>query len=772
MDKSKYELSKNQTQRLAALYLYKKLQKNPDSKKDIISNIKELFQLGNVKNYSKPVKYNKMTKEEGDEGEKKIPYKLDEEKYIKVYKLIEDIYGGKILSNKEDLNKILRSQYLKYELDFNKIPIEILVKIVLNEDNFEEIKLDNKIPFSKKHLEDLIKSLYDECKNDEKNISKVESFVDKYCNYFTNEQIEVILKFDKFDFDSLKSELFERMFSNASEINKEEAVKKLKEIIKIMDKFKNTDVYKRYLLLSILDLNIKLKNYEFDIFIDYITLPLSYDELFYNISKDIRAKVEKDCQMLKYKIRDYSSLLNNEKEIIEKHLKHFYLYEKFDFNKFNKYFNENYIKKFYSKMQFYSGSEIPTKDEILSRGKIDKLMEESILTICDYNKERFNINDNIELFLEIKNIQTLYINVYEINTENYYYSNKEIFDNNLSLEGIVPTFEDKLIFNEKPQLLLEKKVSLTEIPKKRGLFVVEFIGNGHVSRAVIQRGNLKCIHKNTVNGKVAYILDEENNILKGDKVGMWIDNVWYPSIKDTGAILIPYSINGNTFILKYEDFCCLEKDIYIPDEEYKLEGYFIINEESFIMGNVAKILVRPYLFICDELCPLEYLTDVKITVATLTIENNQAIPSLNIIDNVKLSYNKEFCFDFQVPPKLEKMGFILSGKIRNKSLDKDENLSFEKVFEFNKNYEYDSLIKKSNEGNYLIYLLGKNGEPKINHSVDLYIKHLYQQKINNGNQILLESNSEGIIDLGQLKDVEKINLDRQVIELNQSLYHS
>ena len=52
-------------------------------------------------------------------------------------------------------------------------------------------------------------------------------------------------------------------------------------------------------------------------------------------------------------------------------------------------------------------------------------------------------------------------------------------------------------------------------------------------------------------------------------------------------------------------------------------------------------------------------------------------------------------------------------------------------------------------------MLGKNGEPKINHSVDLYIKHLYQQKINNGHQILLESNSEGIIDLGQLKDVEK-----------------
>jgi hypothetical protein len=270
----------------------------------------------------------------------------------------------------------------------------------------------------------------------------------------------------------------------------------------------------------------------------------------YNISKESKKKIEEYWNILCEEGLEDAPFVKNEQKIIEGHLKHFYLKEKVEFNKFSQYFNENYIKKFYAKMQFYLGSEVPTKDNILNRSEIDNLMKEIILHICDYNKESFSINDDIELILEIKNIQSLYINIYEINTENYYYQNKTDFDNNISLEGITPTFEEKLTFNEKPQLLLEKKISLSKIPKKRGLFVVEFIGNGHVSRAVIQRGNLKCIHKNTVNGKVLYILDEENKILKGDKAGLWIDNVWYPSIKDTGAILIPYSVRGYVFILK------------------------------------------------------------------------------------------------------------------------------------------------------------------------------------------------------------------------------
>ncbi len=92
-------------------------------------------------------------------------------------------------------------------------------------------------------------------------------------------------------------------------------------------------------------------------------------------------------------------------------------------------------------------------------------MKETKLTICDYNKERFNVNEDVELVLEIKNIQNLYVYIYEINTENYYYSNKKKFEDNISLDGIVATYEDIFSYNDKPQLLTEKKFHYKNYPK-------------------------------------------------------------------------------------------------------------------------------------------------------------------------------------------------------------------------------------------------------------------------------------------------------------------
>ena len=63
-------------------------------------------------------------------------------------------------------------------------------------------------------------------------------------------------------------------------------------------------------------------------------------------------------------------------------------------------------------MQFYLGNEEPTKDNILSTFEINDLMKEIQLTICDFNKETFNVNEDVELILELKNIHTLLVKIY------------------------------------------------------------------------------------------------------------------------------------------------------------------------------------------------------------------------------------------------------------------------------------------------------------------------------------------------------------------------
>ena len=100
------------------------------------------------------------------------------------------------------------------------------------------------------------------------------------------------------------------------------------------------------------------------------------------------------------------------------------------------------------------------------------------------------------------------------------------------------------------------------------------------------------------------------------------------------------------------------------------------------MGNVTKILFRPYLYICEEICPLDILTNVKLQIDSITTENNQDIPMINIIENIQLSYDKEFAFEFQVPPKLKSVKFTVSGDVKYKSKKEIKTLSFDSNYEF------------------------------------------------------------------------------------------
>ena len=770
------KIPEEQSYRLKALHIYQKLKQNKATKEEIIKEIKNLFHIKEITKYSMPTKYNITSEGEKEEKEiQKYPSELKLEKYVFVDIFIEGIYKGTIIPNNEQYEKFFENNELNLKLDFNKVPKNILIKIFTGEKEFSKIfpsLIDSFKITNISYFKDVIKSIIDISEKDEKKKEYFKKIIENNKSKLLSEQIEYILSFQSLlNFENLIVELIMRKYP----VDIEDKLKKLEILNGILDILYKCnfeyDIISTYILYPILTINTEMNIFEFDTFIKYIKNPLLKDTSRYNISAKIEDKIKNDINQKREELfREIKQLISyyeyDERRMIEKHLEHFFLKKKIDYNKLNKYFNESYIKNFYSKIKFYSGDEQIVKNNILSDKKINDLMNEIKLTIDEGNKEEFSINDDIELTLELKNIQSLYVNIYEINTENYYNENKASFDNIISLDGLIPTFTEQFYFNEKPQLLFHKKIKLEKIPKKRGLFVIEFIGNNnHISRAIIQKGFLKYIHKNTINGKVFYILDEDNKILKGNKTGIYINNIWYQSIEDTGAILIPYSIKGDIIIFKHEDFCCIETHIKIPDESYKFNAQFILNQESFIIGNKTKILVRPYLFICDELCSLEYLKNVKLTINTITAENFQIIPSISVVDNIKLSYDKEYCFDFQVPFNLKSAEFIISGDIEYKSIQRKENLSFTQEYNFIKAGEINFLLKKNDIGNYILNIVGRNGEAKPYHQINFKLKHKIQKNLNNNRNILLSSNKDGKIDLSKLTDITQCSQDSIVFPL-------
>ena len=124
--------------------------------------------------------------------------------------------------------------------------------------------------------------------------------------------------------------------------------------------------------------------------------------------------------------------------------------------------------------------------------------------------------------MELKNVQTLYIKIFEFNTETYYKKTLQPFSPDINLDGLVASNE-KVIETYKDRPSTKKYIetfSFPELNDRVGLFIVEFIGNGVSARVVIKKGSLSMIHTPTIGGYACHILDENKSICTGPNTGI------------------------------------------------------------------------------------------------------------------------------------------------------------------------------------------------------------------------------------------------------------
>ena len=85
------------------------------------------------------------------------------------------------------------------------------------------------------------------------------------------------------------------------------------------------------------------------------------------------------------------------------------------------------------------------------------------------------------------------------------------------------SIEKKHTYSHPPNKKFIESFNFPELDGRVGLFIVEFIGNGMSSRAVIKKGSLSLIHRSTIAGHMAYILDENKKICSGPNTGLQFD---------------------------------------------------------------------------------------------------------------------------------------------------------------------------------------------------------------------------------------------------------
>ena len=183
--------------------------------------------------------------------------------------------------------------------------------------------------------------------------------------------------------------------------------------------------------------------------------------------------------------------------------------------------------------------------------KYQAISSETIVRFLESNAEQFKVEEEVVLTLELKNVQTLFLKIFEFNTETYYKKTLQPFNTGVNLDGLVASTERKVEdFKDRPaNKKYIESFKFPELTRRVGLFIVEFIGNGLSARAVIKKGSLSLIHKPTIAGHLAYVLDENKKICLGDDgpTGVYFDGQYFPAKPEKGGkIFIPYGKTSMT----------------------------------------------------------------------------------------------------------------------------------------------------------------------------------------------------------------------------------
>src|SRR5262245_15126749 len=438
--------------------------------------------------------------------------------------------------------------------------------------------------------------------------------------------------------------------------------------------------------------------------------------------------------------------VNADEELVRDLLKHFLV--KGGPKEFEPYIDAVWLTHLLAETEIENGvgdpeiwaSKLPPDLFARSNARID-------LDFAHTNKTDFAADEPVRLELFVKNVPTLLVKVFEVNTANFYRSMQREVDTDINLDGLVPNVEQTHKFDEPPLRRVARTFELREL-NKPGLYIVDFIGSGKSSRALVRKGRLKPIVATGTAGQNITVVDEGNRPVAGATV--WLGGRDYICGND-GKTTVPFSSRPGRrpVVLGKGDFCCLDTIDQQP-EQFRLAAGIHVDRESLLTSKTASVIIRPALFLNGLPVSVKLLEEAKLRITSL---DHSGIASSTEIPDFKLFEDRESVQEFRTPGRLHRLMVTLTAKVRSLSENREIDLAVSETFGLNEVERTDKIedLHLAKFGpDYVIELLGRTGEAKPDRPVHLAIKHRdFKEQVS----VTLKTDPRGRVTLGPLADI-------------------
>ena len=413
--------------------------------------------------------------------------------------------------------------------------------------------------------------------------------------------------------------------------------------------------------------------YSIDLFMEYLKLPRN---VFYVNPKYLNQSQNRYHQanlQESYQKETLLRTIENDEPLVRDFLMHF-LKDSTDYKRFWTFIKEEYLKEVFAETKLVNGTgDMEAWYSLLTPEKIKALKERIDLAFLPTNPEEISIEDPVFLEVALKNVNNLIVKTYTINTQNFYRTHEKEITTGIDLDGLVANKEEEIHYNEVPLRRHLERLSFPHITRP-GVYIIECIGNGKSSRALIRKGNLTFTQRIGSAGHVFRIFNARNELLKKTKI--WLSGHEYES-EENGEIVVPFSTQPKTqkIVLEHEGFAYLQ-EFYHQSENYTLSAGMHVDRESLLEEQTAKILIRPELSLNGIPVDVNLLEEPTLIIESTDLEG---ISSSKMVKDFELSNNIESVYEFKVPKSLSRMTFTMRGRVQNLSKSEMDRSSIWKV---------------------------------------------------------------------------------------------
>jgi len=460
--------------------------------------------------------------------------------------------------------------------------------------------------------------------------------------------------------------------------------------------------------------------YDKDRFMAYIRLPrnVAYIEPKF-LQQDENRRYAADLNA-NYEAFTLLPPVRDDEPLVRSYFHHFFVNEAVT-TPYEPFISDTYLRHNLAETKIVNGLGEPEQwYSLLPPDRYQTLKDRIDLDFAPTNPKFFAADDPVSLDLHIKNVGTLIVRVFEINTKNYYREYNREVNADINLDGMVANNEQTFEYPEPPLRRVRRHFEFPALTKP-GVYVVDFIGNGINSRVVVRKGQLRHLVETTSAGQVFTVLDEKNERVKDASI--WLAGHEYLPQED-GRILVPFSTQPGrqAIILSRGDLSSLAFFQH-QAENYQLAAGIYVDRESLLKRTVVPVVIRSGLYLNGSPVGIADLEDVRLTIASV---DQDGVSSTKEVKDFKLFEDRESIYEFQVPPRLAQLTFTVQAKIQSLSQNKKIDLQAAESYQLNlidKSEKVADLHFAKINNTYVIESRGKSGEVRPDRPVVLSLQH-------------------------------------------------